>query len=831
MRAGSFRFTGIGLLAALVSVWGVASQAHVAPPAALQDELLGSKIIDGRYVLKVGGLQMNVTNFGLLGSMPGEDLEMSFSPSAQWPAGSGVEFLHVAALWVGARVNGLPKVSTAYPDPEFYPGDQTTDTMYSSFEGAVGGNRVQTAFPDDDGDGAIDEDPLDGLDNDGDGRVDEDFGAIGNQMLRCRYRDDYPRILVDAPDHYPLGVEVTQEAYQWEQPELSDAVALEYTVKNVGQSPLSGVYVGLYVDPDVAHRSNPRGYNDDRIRLRRSLVCLRQRPYSRAFYLEMVEAWDGDGDAENAHPAPGRLGLMLLDTTTDVLGEVAPWYEGYVTLHSYNEFSRTAPFSEGGEAVVDEQRYELMSGYGTDSNDGGDRDWRYLVSTGPFQLAPGDSVYVRFAFLAAEDSPALLDLATRLALAQDGSWHDLDGDLQTGRDCNETLIFDPTRTIEWYDPCSMDPDPIVIPKGNPLWVNADCAWEGATNGFCDNILTWCTGVNGRETRVPWMQATAPPPPNLRVWPTESGNVLFWDSFSEQVPDGITGKYDFEGYRIWRADNWTRPPGSSAFTGPPENLWMLLDEADQINGLDPDRGLDRLRYQPAVDPNLVGWYTAALMDLPWVEDARDYLPPAGYSLADADTAIALARAELGLPHGRHYYRYKDTDVRAGLPYFYSISATDHVTVTDATGHVVGLARGREGSPSNGFQLAVPSSRSQPAWDYDPGAVYVVPNPATRETMAPWTLQPNNDDPSGLKVEFRHLPAAACTIRIWTLSGDLVQVLRHDATGAIAQGDYESTGSQAWDLVSRNGQQVASGVYLFTVDAPGFPRKRGKFTLIR
>ena len=235
MRAGSFRFTGIGLLAALVSVWGVASQAHVAPPAALQDELLGSKIIDGRYVLKVGGLQMNVTNFGLLGSMPGEDLEMSFSPSAQWPAGSGVEFLHVAALWVGARVNGLPKVSTAYPDPEFYPGDQTTDTMYSSFEGAVGGNRVQTAFPDDDGDGAIDEDPLDGLDNDGDGRVDEDFGAIGNQMLRCRYRDDYPRILVDAPDHYPLGVEVTQEAYQWEQPELSDAVALDSRAAVVGR--------------------------------------------------------------------------------------------------------------------------------------------------------------------------------------------------------------------------------------------------------------------------------------------------------------------------------------------------------------------------------------------------------------------------------------------------------------------------------------------------------------------------------------------------------------------------------------------------------------------
>ena len=34
-----------------------------------------------------------------------------------------------------------------------------------------------------------------------------------------------------------------------------------------------------------------------------------------------------------------------------------------------------------------------------------------------------------------------------------------------------------------------------------------------------------------------------------------------------------------------------------------------------------------------------------------------------------------------------------------------------------------------------------------------------------------------------------------------------------------------------LVSRNGQDVASGVYVFSVEADGFDRKVGKFIVIR
>ncbi|UCF05772.1 MAG: hypothetical protein JSV33_01665, partial [bacterium] len=60
---------------------------------------------------------------------------------------------------------------------------------------------------------------------------------------------------------------------------------------------------------------------------------------------------------------------------------------------------------------------------------------------------------------------------------------------------------------------------------------------------------------------------------------------------------------------------------------------------------------------------------------------------------------------------------------------------------------------------------------------------------------------------------------------TVSGDLVEVLYHDGR--------EGHGTLPWDLVSRNGQDVTSGVYMYSVepDDSAYPRKIGKFVVIR
>jgi len=49
-------------------------------------------------------------------------------------------------------------------------------------EGATGGQRGYSTLADDDSDGVVDEDRLDGLDNDGDGLIDEDHAAISDAM-------------------------------------------------------------------------------------------------------------------------------------------------------------------------------------------------------------------------------------------------------------------------------------------------------------------------------------------------------------------------------------------------------------------------------------------------------------------------------------------------------------------------------------------------------------------------------------------------------------------------------------------------------------------------
>ena len=106
------------------------------------------------------------------------------------------------------------------------------------------------------------------------------------------------------------------------------------------------------------------------------------------------------------------------------------------------------------------------------------------------------------------------------------------------------------------------------------------------------------------------------------------------------------------------------------------------------------------------------------------------------------------------------------------------------------------------------------------------VYVVPNPATIQSMQPWSLSPNNEDPTGIKVEFHNLPSDRGTVRIYTLAGDLVQSLGFDGRS----GD----GTIKWDLVSRNGQDVTSGVYIFSVETDtneAFTRNIGKFVVIR
>ena len=779
-------------------------------------------VLDGSNVHNIGELQMHVGNWGQFGSWPGSNFTFSEVPSAQWPAGSGVEYLFVAGLWVGALKSGVPAVSVSAYEFEFRPSNDAVDIMYRASEGSRGGNRVPSTTADDDRDGTIDDDWLNGRDDDGDGEVDEDFAAISKQMFSCQYTDNQPTATQIYPQHNPLNLHVRQESYQWEEDRFDDFVGAQFYITNVGHDVLNDLYIGFFADGDAGPRDAENYWEDDGTGFIRTLRCTDLGPVS----MDIAYVYDVDGDEGRTS---GYLGVLFLGHTTDPNGEFAPRRVGVAT---YANFSGSASFEDGGDPTNDFERYELLSSEVIERDATIPRDYRMMMSAGPFsELLPGSTLTFQTAFSIGTGIDGLVENAANAQLTFEGAWFNLvpdDPPNSSGYAGRETRVDGPADGI-YIDSCRYDGQvPISVPRGVTVYINNDCGEEELFQLLCayEDSSKFRTGINGQETQIFWIVGTAPPPPNMRLdAANRDGVAVYWDNFSESQPDVKTQKLDFEGYRVFRADNWGRPLGTSVANGPGASLWKLLFQADVRNSFGEDTGLDRFRYEPltkilnpGVKADMINSIRQFLVEYP----GQDPPCPQGVTTQVCDTLWALAAWDLGLEDGRQYYRYIDRAIHKGRPYFYAVTASDH-NIDDATG---GFTEGKVGDPSSNFAYVEPQSASQLDYQYKEEDVYVVPNPATTESMQPWTLAPNNEDPTGIKVEFRNLPDDEGTIRIYTVAGDLVEELAFDGrTGS---------GTVRWDLVSRNGQDVTSGVYIFSVETDhntAYKRKIGKFVVIR
>ncbi len=467
-------------------------------------------VIDGSTVHNVGELHMHVGNWGMFGSMPSSGLPFAHAPSAEWPAGSGIEHLYAAGLWVGAKKGGIPAVSTAIFDFELQPTDDPIDVFYRSFDGAPGGTRVPFLNADDDHDGAVDEDFLDGRDNDGDGLIDEDFAALSNQMFSCWYTDDQPTAIESYPDHEPLHITIKQESYQWEDPRFDDFVGATFTITNTGTELLEELYLGIFADFDVGAPDGGGPYwNDDVSGFWTGSICTDIGPAT----ISMAYGYDWDGDGGQT---PGYFGVMMLGHTIDPLGINAPRHVG---IRSYRAFSGDQPYENGGDPTNDFQRYEILSSHRIDRNSEVPGDYRALISVGPFaELPPGESIVFSIGFVAGEGFDGMKENAAMAQRLYDGIWYDLDGDPMTGIDRRETPIYGPAQEVV-IDKCRIGMDePIDVPAGSVVWINNDCPRESGYQRLCgysaaDSFL-YRTGVGGRETQIHWL--LEPPPPMLDV---------------------------------------------------------------------------------------------------------------------------------------------------------------------------------------------------------------------------------------------------------------------------------------------------------------------------
>ncbi len=924
-------------------------------------------------VLRVGNVHMKVTNWGHCGNL---FTQLSTDPSGQWPGASGIEYLSSIRLAVGA-VNpgatdpaGIRRVSYLLEwRPETL---EPQDKIYRAYDGIVNGAR----YVNDDGDfdntnpfgcdnppcPKIDEDFLDGRDNDGDGLIDEDYGALGQEMYSLVMWDNTIQAVnsVFNEKHVPLGLECREKAWAYSIEGFQDFDVIEYQIFNRSGHTLDSMYVGWLVDIDSGPIDISNFFADDfdvptfpqgeyLIQVGSSPGQLvdperRQQPHdsqlNNAFPKDSAlcpvdtlringfSVIDDNGDNGRT---PGVGSFLLVNHTTDPTGETAPARVGF---RAFRSFTGGTPYVQGGNPVIDQQRYEFMSSKENIGDDGfinklpGDQKGDYITwsSIGPFlNVADGQSVTATVAFAVQKGTyQEMLQWPAKYGAYRDGP-----AVLKNER-ANELFNEYPALLNAFNVQLAYEgvnerregfrtPDyhgretPRQLKPGEPPVFLADCrdVQLGRTREVTDREPTWfdfdcsyCTGVwdsnlGASNPRVgglfhkTWNAEAPPPNPNLNVAsrynysanpdrniaPAGDNTVtLAWDNLSEVTADPKSQWFDFRGYRIWKVADWKRPVGSA---GPSEADWTLVGEfrqfyyRDQHNQLIPnnkyidstlavpDTVCPKVFFPNYLDPvtHVRGPATVPIClqrgDL-WDRQSGEILHP--------DTTLGCIKDSLGdcsavdgcivhrnpcdTPSNRETrerfaigeYKYVDHEVKNGFMYFYSVTAFDSTTSLNRTTELGGR---RSAVEAEGVVPQVGTKKGKGVW--------VVPNPyrgysniALRPSS--WDLTPNASDPTGTHIDFLGLPPSQWTIRIYTVSGDLVAVIKSTDSvnesvrpvviqpngsqlpGYNRQQDNPNDGQARWNLISRNGQDVVSGIYVFTVESKE-GTQRGRFVVIR
>ncbi|MBD3224874.1 MAG: hypothetical protein GF313_09100 [Caldithrix sp.] len=162
-----------------------------------------------------------------------------------------------------------------------------------------------------------------------------------------------------------------------------------------------------------------------------------------------------------------------------------------------------------------------------------------------------------------------------------------------------------------------------------------------------------------------------------------------------------------------------------------------------------------------------------------------------------------------------YEIIDTDVKNGFDYKYAVKAA---TENFIFGLVDSKLNVQEITPAN-----------EPSNNLDD--VKAVPNPYIGS--AAWNNpKPSDTDPWRHRLQFINLPADA-TVKIFTLDLDFVAEVK---AGQSSKKDLDGTlpgpdSVAEWDLLTKNEQEAAPGLYIYVVDSPSAGQTTGKFVIVR
>ncbi len=821
---------------------------------------------------RVGRIELAVANNGTFGREyhPGASLDcftgQEILHSCQYPKNSRISYLFGGAFWIGAVVgrdtlvsvgaDGWQHVYEMYPDVSPI-GDMvyrsTTDPGSPHYDGAVS---------------------------------EEDYIAVYYDTLTSGVPDDY-----FGRPHTPLNIEVTQSSYAWSYEYAEDFVLFDYRISNIGRRILREVYMAIYVDCMICFDclGPMQGFQDDHSGF---LHAWPDTCGGCAYDDTVFIAWaaDDNGDPDliyqdgQAHPAPAVTGARIIRTPQDSLDVSFNWWIG--NGNPALDFGpRERPFSgrrkedlrdfgTGGLGTPegDANKYYVMSNREFDydqvrtgviaPNDSlwlypdqnradsfaTGYDTRYLLSFGPFDISPGQTLPISFAYVAGDNLHQVYGNEENLPDRPDLYLSQLDF----------SDLAENARWASWiYDNPGYDTDGdgyagdfIACPAGSSM-----VAIDTTVDGQDTTIHRWEYDIVDtcwiRGDGVPdFRGASSPPPPDVRLG-AASGQVAvrFNGLRSETTRDVFSGKIDFEGYNVYLARD--QREGSytlvASYDRENYNKWVYNSERRPIAGYE-------LRDQPFTVEDLRCLYGSG--ENPCADSAFD---PGrhgrGNPFRHPDFPDSLFYFE---PQGANVSRLgEDTPIRKRFPnqpYPSSLdpSEADRDELTDdgylkyfeyelvidhllpSTPWWVSVTAFDYGSPESGLSALESSISNNAQSTYAlPDAdrvlsekleAFVYPNPyrldgGYRGRGFEGRMQSDRMPDRTRAIHFANLPPF-CTIRIYTLDGDLVRTIEHD----------DGTSHDCWDLITRNHQLVVSGLYYWTVTGPGGQTQIGKVAIV-
>ncbi len=805
-------------------------------------------------VHKINRMALTVTNNGFFGNgyLGGNAVDPETGLRAmgcEYPINSDIEYLWMGALWLGAVVGRDTLVSTSaegyYYIVEFWPDAGKDGEMV---------RRSSQPFSIHYSPEAVSEEDI--------------LARFTDTLTNPSFVDADP---IDNRDHQPLNVEVTQRTYAWSYPYAEDFILFDYSIRNIGRFPLKQLYIGIAVDADAYHLSNQGGQGswlDDICGYKEAIPS----PFWPGFEDTIRVAWvaDNDGDphegAYNFTSTTGVTATRVIRTPSDSLKYSFNWWvTGYTPQLDWGprQVTDDKPYRDFGPnfgtPLGDRNKYYMLRTEEIDYDQlecavpHTDRGWLgapastapdfadghnsiYLFSFGPFDLPPDSTLPVTLAYVGGEnfhhDPHAFEDLFDPYSPYPYMDQLDFS-------DLGNNAIW-----ADWiYDNPGYDTPTPEYPEGDGdsgsfRWI-VDTVGYGKNAAVPDSIRIDSSRVWYKGDGVPDFRGAAPPPsPRIKVTPEQGRLTVRWNGqVSENFIDIFSGKADFEGYKVYYGEDnrysdfvllatydrrdynrWQFVPDVSRWEV--SEIPFSYDSLQIIYGPDFDPGLftEQNPMEPGNSRNIDGLFTYFT---PQYWNESDLSDPLGIHRVypDADPSDKSDTTEDGYLRYDEY-EYIIANLPPSRPVYVSVTAFDYGSRTHQLSAL-------ESSLLTNATLAYPLNSVEMVEAEGLGVV-VYPNPYRIDGGYARAGYENRDRTKSAEraraIHFANLPQI-CTIRIYTVSGDLVREIDHNRPDGGPDAQHET-----WNMLSRNTQAITSGLYIWSVSSE-MGEQLGKLVIIK